>query len=112
MHMVPSAGFHRQQTQKRRREVLLALVAGTSGSLLLGLLPGLGVMFFVFAAFALALGAYVGLLIRLRNLAAEREMKLRFLPSAAPADLPATGRALAVGETPAAALLMRHSINS
>jgi hypothetical protein len=28
--------------------------------------------------------AYIGLLIRMRNLAAEREMKLTFLPMAAP----------------------------
>jgi predicted lipid-binding transport protein (Tim44 family) len=99
----------RQQTQKRRREVLLALLAGTGGSLLLGLLPGLSVMLFVFAGFAVALFAYVALLIRLRNLAAEREMKLRFLPSTERAEL--AGRAMAVGET-APALLMRQSINS
>jgi hypothetical protein len=105
-----SAALRRQHLRKRRRDVFFALLAGTGGSLLLGLLPGLRVMLFVFAAFAVLLMAYVGLLIRLRNLAAEREMKLRFLPGSVPGEVAAAARGLAVGDP--AAVLMQRSASS
>jgi hypothetical protein len=44
-------------------------------------------MLFVCAGFVLLLAGYVGLLIRLRNLATEREMKLTFLPAPGPAQV-------------------------
>jgi hypothetical protein len=68
---------------KRRRDILFGLLAVMGGSLLLSFVPGLGVLrLFHFFVDALCV-AYLGLLIRQRNIRAEREMKLRFLPSAA-----------------------------
>jgi hypothetical protein len=105
-----NAALRRQQIRRRRRDVFFALIAGTAGSLLLGLLPGLQVMLFVFAVFAVLLGGYVALLIRLRNLAAEREMKLRFLPSASlpEAAPPLRGR----GAREPSPVLMQRSASS
>lgn len=108
--LVPSssAALRRQQVRKRRRDVFFALLAGTGGSLLLGLLPGLQVMLFVFAVFAVLLGGYVAMLVRLRNLAAEREMKLRFLPTAGLPEMapPLRGRG---GMEPSPVLMQRSA---
>jgi hypothetical protein len=75
-----AANLRRRQTQKRRRDVFFALLAGVVGSFLLAIIPGLSVMWSVQVLFDVMLVAYVALLIRLRNLAAERELKLRFMP--------------------------------
>jgi hypothetical protein len=83
----PVAPARRRKLQKRRRDVLFTLVTGIIGSLLLGLIPGLSMMLFVCAGFVLLLAGYVALLARLRSLATEREMKLTFLPRAAPAQV-------------------------
>ena len=78
----PRAG-RTSSAAKRRRDILFGLLAVMGGSLVLSFLPGLGALrLFHFVADALCV-AYVGLLIRQRNIRAEREMKLRFLPSAA-----------------------------
>jgi hypothetical protein len=53
-----------------------------AGSLLLGLIPGLRVMLWVHVGFDVLFAVYVCLLIRLRTIATEREMKLTFLPPA------------------------------
>lgn len=76
------AGLKRRQVQKRRRDVFFALMAGTVGSLALAIIPGLSIMWSVQVLFDLLLGSYVAILIRMRNQAAEREMKLRYIPSA------------------------------
>jgi hypothetical protein len=84
---------------KRRRDILFGLLAVMGGSLLLSFVPGLGALrLFHFFADALCV-AYLGLLIRQRNIRAEREMKLRFLPTAAGAG---------VGESP---FLLRRTGN-
>jgi hypothetical protein len=44
-------------------------------------------MLVVCAGFVLLLASYLGLLVRLRNVATEREMKLTFLPAPAPAQV-------------------------
>jgi hypothetical protein len=68
---------------KRRRDILFGLLAVMGGSLVLSFVPGLAVLrLFHFFVDALCV-AYLGLLIRQRNIRAEREMKLRFLPTAA-----------------------------
>lgn len=78
------SGERRQQAQKRRRDVLLALAVLVAGSAVLAMIPGLSMMWMVnFVADALLVG-YLVLLVRMRNVAAEREMKLRFLPVARP----------------------------
>jgi hypothetical protein len=80
-----AATARRRQAQRRRRDVLFTLVAGTLGSLLLGLIPALSMMLYVCLGFVLLALGYLALLIRLRTLATEREMKLTFLPGPAPA---------------------------
>ena len=73
---------------KRRRDVFFGLLVVMAGSLLLGALPPLRVLWAVHVLADLLFGAYVAALVYLRNLAAEREMKVRFLP-ARPASEPA-----------------------
>jgi hypothetical protein len=83
-----TAALRRRQVQKRRRDVFFALVAGAAGSFMLALIPGLSVMWSVQVLFDVLLAAYVVLLVRARNLAAERELKLRFMPSDRPVARP------------------------
>lgn len=96
----PSAGYpyagsptalRRRQAQKRRRDVLFTLLVGMAGSLLLGLIPSLSVMLWVHVLLDLVFAGYVALLVRMRNVAAEREMKLTFLPGSAPATYSSYG---------------------
>jgi len=70
----------RSRTLRRRRDVFTALVGAAAVTLLLGLVPGLRVLLLVHLVVDALLAAYVALLIRQRGLAAEREMKVRFLP--------------------------------
>jgi hypothetical protein len=72
--------MRRRRSQKRRRDVFVALAAGVFGSLLLTVVSGVSAMWSVQVLFDLVLTAYVALLIRMRNLAAERELKLTFMP--------------------------------
>jgi hypothetical protein len=67
--------------RKRRRDVFQGLLAAMAGSLLLGLIPALRVMLGLHLLLDLVFASYVALLVRMRNVAAEREMKLRFLPA-------------------------------
>ena len=77
----------RQQAQKRRRDVLLGLVVAMAGSAVLAMIPGLSMMWMVNVVVDLMFVGYVALLVRMRNVAAEREMKLTFLPGARPVPL-------------------------
>ena len=77
----------RARAQKRRRDIFFALLAGMAGSLLLGFLPALRVMWGLHVALDVTFLAYVALLLRMRNVAAERDMKVRFLPGST-AELP------------------------
>ena len=70
----------RSRAQKRRREVFVTLLLAMGVSLVLGFVPGLRVMWLVHLVFDGLFALYVGLLLRMRNVAAEREMKVRFLP--------------------------------
>jgi hypothetical protein len=79
--------MRRRQALKRRRDVLFALVGGAVAFLLLGLVPGLHALLLVQLIFDMLLAGYVSLLVRLRNLAAERDRKLAYLPRTAPANL-------------------------
>jgi hypothetical protein len=79
--MAPSqAAARRRAAQRRRRDVFVALLVGAVGSFLLAMIPGLSVLWSVQVLFDLLLVGYVALLIRIRNLAAERELKMRRLP--------------------------------
>ena len=70
-------------TVKRRRDIFVGLLVAMVGSLVLGILPPLRILWSIHVVIDVLFVAYVGTLIYLRNLAAEREMKVRFLPTAA-----------------------------
>ena len=78
----------RARTLKRRRDILFGLLGAMGGSLVLGLVPSLRVLWGLHVVLDALFVGYVVLLVRMRNVAAEREMKLRFIPSA-PAPEPA-----------------------
>jgi hypothetical protein len=59
--------------------VFFALLSGVIGTLVLALMPGLNIMWPVQVAFDALFLVYLALLIRMRNVAAERAMKLSFL---------------------------------
>jgi hypothetical protein len=74
--------FFRPEACRRRRDVLLVLTATTVATGLLGIVPSMQPVL-VLTAFGLAaLVGYVVLIVRLRSLAVEREVKLRYLPQA------------------------------
>jgi len=73
----------RSEVRRRRRQILVGLLAGMSATLVLGLIPGLQVLLVVHLLLDVLCAAYVGLLIRARNLAEERDAKVRYLPSTA-----------------------------
>ncbi len=87
-----SAALRRRQARKRRRDVFFALSAGTFGSFCLALLTGSGGMWAIQLLFDVSLGLYVALLVRMRNLAAERELKVRFMPGSVPSAMPRRAR--------------------
>jgi hypothetical protein len=92
---------HSKRSVKRRRDIFVGLLVAMAGSLVLGFLPPLRALWALHVVIDVLFVAYVGLLVYLRNLAAEREMKVRFLP---------TPRGAAVG-APEPALLYRRSAN-
>lgn len=68
----------RSELQRRRQNVLLGLLAAVVFTLALGLLFRPAFALNIVADLALA--GYVALLVRARTIAAEREMKVRYLP--------------------------------
>jgi hypothetical protein len=74
----------RSRTLRRRRDVLVGLLAMAAVSLVLGVVLGSLALLLAHLVADVLLVAYVALLIRQRTLAAEREMKVRFLPEARP----------------------------
>ncbi|HEX2850142.1 MAG TPA: hypothetical protein VHN98_06300 [Acidimicrobiales bacterium] len=78
----------RRSSVKRRRDILVGLLVAMAGSLVLGFLPPLRVLWAVHLVVDLLFVTYVALLVYLRNLAAEREMKVRFLPAQSRAAAP------------------------
>lgn len=76
----------RSRTLRRRRDVFTALLGAAAVSLVLGLVPAFRVLLLVHLAVDALLIGYVTLLIRQRSLAAEREMKVRFLPDSRPME--------------------------
>lgn len=74
----------RTQARKRRKTVLSGLLAATGASLVLGFVPGLGVLHGLALLLVTLSGAYLVLLVRRREAAAEREHKVRYLPTGAP----------------------------
>jgi type III secretory pathway component EscV len=66
--------------------VFTALLGTAAVSLLLGLVPAFRVLLLVHLVVDILLVAYVAMLVRQRTLAAEREMKVRFLPESRPME--------------------------
>ena len=85
--MTPPDAARRARTLKRRRDVLAVLLAGMAGTLVLGLLPSLRVLLALHLVLDVVCVAYVTMLVRARNVAAERDMKLRFLPTSQPDNI-------------------------
>ena len=82
----PSA---RARTIRRRRDVFFSLVMGMGTTFVMAMVlteTALWVLHLVIDGLFLG---YLALLVRMRNIAAEREMKLRFLPPPAPRPQPA-----------------------
>ena len=75
-----AAAAARSRTIRRRRDVLSALVVAVVATLLLGLFLGTGLVWAAHLVADILLVAYVALLVHQRNVAAERDMKVRFLP--------------------------------
>ena len=90
----------RRNAQRRRRDIFLSLLALTGLSAVVAMVPGLSAMWYLTGVMFVALTGYTLLLVRLRTLNAEREMKLRFLPAASQGD-----------HAPAPAYAMRRSAN-
>jgi hypothetical protein len=72
--------YFRPEACKRRRDVLLAILVVVVCSGLLAIIPAVRPLLAVTGVAVVTLAAYVALLVRLRNRALEREMKLRYLP--------------------------------
>jgi hypothetical protein len=76
----PAASAARTRTIRRRRDVLSALLVAVVATLAVGLLLNMGIMLVAHVVADVLLVAYVALLVHQRNVAAERDMKVRFLP--------------------------------
>ncbi len=74
------ATLRRRHSQKRRRDLLLILVGLAALTLVLGFIPGLHALLYVQVVFDLLLIGYLALLVRIRNLNAERAAKVTYLP--------------------------------
>ncbi|MHB8439821.1 MAG: hypothetical protein ACYDD4_11770 [Acidimicrobiales bacterium] len=72
--------YFRPEACKRRRDVLFTLLCTLVGTGLLGAVPAMRPLLYVTLVGALLLTGYLGLLVRLRTLALEREVKLHYLP--------------------------------
>ena len=80
--MANRADVRRRRTIERRRNILFSLVGTAAATLVLGVLS-VPMMLALHVVVDVLLLAYVGLLARMRAIAAERDIKLRFLPQQA-----------------------------
>ncbi len=72
----------RRNARRRRRDILMALLVAAGTTFVLGAVPALRMLWLVHAAADALLISYVALLVRQRNLATERDLKVRLLPTA------------------------------
>lgn len=72
----------RRNARRRRKDILTALLVAAGTTLVLGAIPALRFLWLVHVAADMLLFGYVALLIRQRNLATERDLKVRLLPTA------------------------------
>ncbi|HEX4217643.1 MAG TPA: hypothetical protein VHZ02_04705 [Acidimicrobiales bacterium] len=69
----------RPLARKRRKDTLMVLVLTFAGSLFLGMIPAARLLWVASAISAVAIVAYVAVLVHLRSVAEEREHKLHYL---------------------------------
>jgi hypothetical protein len=74
-----SDAFTRQLARRRRRDTLMVLVLTFACSVFLGMIPAARMLWVVSAISAVAIVAYVAVLVHLRSVAEERERKLHYL---------------------------------
>ncbi len=86
----------RALARKRRRDVFCGLLVAMGATFVLGLIPSLRMVLVLHVLVDLLFAGYVALLVRARNVAVERELKVRFLPGVV---------------TPQPAFLLRRSAN-
>ncbi len=100
----PHDASTRHRARRRRRDTLGVLTLFFATTLLIGFIPGASMAWVLSLVSGLALAGYVGLLVRMRQMAEERERKLHYLrPEAARRGLDSTG--MGVGEPTRNALL-------
>jgi hypothetical protein len=75
-HNPSAAAMRRRQAQKRRRDVVYGLLAAIGGSFVLGLLPGLSVMWWLALLMAAALAVYIVVLVQLAAATPQRARRL------------------------------------
>jgi hypothetical protein len=73
---------HRSTARRRRRDIFMALLVAAGTTLVLGAVPALRMLWIVHGVVDVLLFSYVALLVRQRNLATERALKVRLLPTA------------------------------
>jgi len=88
--------YFRPDACRRRRNVLVGLLSMLVFTGLIGAVPAMRPALFVTIVGAVMVAAYVGLLVYLRTLALEREVKLRYLPGPVEAEASAVVRRIAV----------------
>jgi hypothetical protein len=74
----------RARTQRRRRDIFVGMLAAMLTSLVIGFVPALRILWVVHVLVDFMFVTYVALLVHMRNQAAERDMKVRFLPGRLP----------------------------
>lgn len=75
---VGSSAVVRAHMQKRRRDIFIGLALVTGGTLVLGVVPALRLLWIVSLLSGALLAGYCYLLVQLRTLALERDMQARF----------------------------------
>ena len=80
----PPDAHARAAARRRRRDTLGVLTLAFVLTLLIGCIPGAAAAWIVPWSSGVALAAYVAMLVRMRQMAEERERKLHYLRPAAP----------------------------
>ncbi len=83
-----TATMRRAEMRRRRRDVLFTLMAAAGLTLVLGVMLG-GPVLLLNLVIDVLLVSYLAMLVRVQRLAAERDMKVRFLPQRAHGAEPA-----------------------
>jgi len=73
-----SSAMVRAHMQKRRRDIFIGLALLTGGTLLVGIVPQLRLLWIVSLLSGAVLAGYCYMLVQLRTLAVERDMQVRF----------------------------------